>query len=118
MFADNVDYSEIPYNSRSRLETIASHVGVAVAAPVLIWATATYVPFVEINWIAVAVLYAAVVANVLLVGTLAHRAVVNGDSFEETDLWDRPTTSITLILSLSFGVFAGGLAGPSPSWRW
>ena len=33
MFADNVDYSEIPYTSRSRLETVASHVGVALAAP-------------------------------------------------------------------------------------
>ncbi len=114
MFADNVDYSEIPYTSRSRLETVASHVGVALAAPVLIWATAKFEPFLDFNWPALAGLYAALLVNVVLVSYLANRAVSRGDSFAETDRWDRPTTSVTLILSLSFGVFAGGLAGPVP----
>jgi methyl-accepting chemotaxis protein len=114
VFADNVDYSEIPYTSRSRLETIASHAGVVVAAPILIWATATFESYLEFNWTALGILFGALVVNVLLVAYLANRAVARGDSFEETDRWDRPTTSVTLLLSLSFGVFAGGLDGPVP----
>ena len=43
MFADDVDYTEIAYTQRSRLETVASHAGVAVAAPVLLWATNRFV---------------------------------------------------------------------------
>jgi methyl-accepting chemotaxis protein len=114
VFADDVDYSEIPYTSRSRLETVASHVGVAVSAPVLVWATATYIPSLDFNWPVLLGLYIALIANVAAVTYLAHRAVTTGDSFEETDRWDRPTTSITLIVSLCFGAFAGGLDGPVP----
>ena len=44
MFADDVDYTEIAYTPRSRLETVVSHGGVVGAAPVLIWATYRFVP--------------------------------------------------------------------------
>ena len=57
VFADDVDYREIPYTSRSRLETVASHVGVAVAAPILLWATWYFEPHLEFVWPAVAGLY-------------------------------------------------------------
>ena len=88
MFADNVDYSEIPYTTRSQLETVASHLGVVIAAPILIWATAKFVPSLDFNWPVLAGLYAALLVNVLLVSFLAHRAVTDGDSF------DRPTAGI------------------------
>ena len=114
MFADDVDYSLIPYTKRSRLETVASHGGVAVAAPVLLWATYRFESELEFVWPAIAGLYALLLANFCLVAWLAFRAVRNEDTFEETDRWDRPTTAVTLIVSLLIGAFAGGLAGPVP----
>jgi methyl-accepting chemotaxis protein len=114
VFADEVDYREIPYTARSRMETVASHVGVAIAAPVLVWATKTFEPYLGINELALAALYAVLLVNVAYVIWLAGRAVRRGDSFEETDRWDRPTTTITLLVSLSMGAFAGGLESPVP----
>ncbi len=57
MFADDVDYSQIPYVGRSRTETIASHLGVVVAAPILLWATATFLPDLTISWPVIGALY-------------------------------------------------------------
>ena len=114
MFADDVDYTEIAYTQRSRLETVASHAGVAVAAPVLLWATNRFVSGIEFTWPAVIALYAALLINLAVVAWLAVRAVERGDSFEQTDRWDRPTTVVTLGVALALGAFAGGLAGPVP----
>ncbi len=114
MFADDVDYSEIPYVARSRTETIASHLGVLVAAPVLVWATAVFEPHIVLQVPALVGLYAVLLTNVALVCWLSTRAVRRGDSFEETDRWDRPTTAVTLGVSLTMGAFAGGLETPVP----
>jgi methyl-accepting chemotaxis protein len=116
VFADNVDYKQIPYTRRSRLETVMSHSGVVVAAPVLVWATYRFVPEIrsEFVWGAIAALYGVLLANLAVVIWLAHRSVARSDSFEETDRWDRPTTAVTFVVALSLGAFAGGLAGPVP----
>jgi methyl-accepting chemotaxis protein len=66
------------------------------------------------NEIVLAALYGLLLVNVALVAWLANRAVHRGDSFEETDRWDWPTTTVTLAISLSMGAFAGGLASPVP----
>ncbi|HVQ19129.1 MAG TPA: hypothetical protein VMT27_08875, partial [Actinomycetes bacterium] len=114
MLGDNVDYSLIPYGRRSMIETLASHAGLVVAAPILLWVTWAYVPHAAVNWPASAALYALLLVNISVVAWFSNRAVRAGATFAETDRWDSPTTTVSVLVALSLGVFAGGLAGPVP----
>ena len=114
MLSDDIDYSLVPYTRRSMVETMASHVGLLVAAPIVVWVTDVYVPGVFVHWAASAALLALLLINTGIACGCAYRTMSMGLSYDHADRWDVPTTTVAFLIALGLSIFAGGLAGPVP----
>jgi methyl-accepting chemotaxis protein len=114
VLSDDIDYTQVPYTRRAMWETIASHLGLAVAVASLVAATAILLPDVSINrWIC-AGFWAVIVLNGAVAGTMAARASSRGDSYHVVDRWDVPTMTVAFAATTGAAIGAGGLDSPVP----